>query len=99
MINKINSTFPLRRTATVVALSIVTLTVLMIISGALLAFNYQPVAGGAYQSLEVITTHIRFGWIFCGVHNYAGNFVIVLGLIQIAIMFLGRQLQSNWLIA
>ena len=99
MINNINPTLTLRRVATVVAISILTLTLISALSGALLAFNYQPTAGGAYKSLKMITTEIPFGWIIRDLHNYAGNSIIVLGLIQIVIMFLGRQFRPSWLIA
>ncbi|NEQ72855.1 MAG: cytochrome bc complex cytochrome b subunit [Okeania sp. SIO2D1] len=99
MINNINSTLSLRRLATIVAISILTLTIISALSGTLLAFNYQPTAGGAYKSLEMITSQIPFGWIIRDLHNYAGNSIIILGLIQIIIMFLSRQFRSSWLIA
>ncbi|MGB3509752.1 MAG: cytochrome b N-terminal domain-containing protein [Microcoleaceae cyanobacterium] len=99
MINNLHPTFTLRRLATALAISIVTLTLISAFSGALLAFNYQPTAGGAYTSLEMITNEIPFGWIIRDIHNYAGNSIIVLGLIQIVVMFLSRQFRSSWLIA
>ncbi|WP_287523527.1 hypothetical protein [Okeania sp. SIO2C2] len=53
MINNINSTLSLRRLATIVAVSILTLTLISALSGTLLAFNYQPTTGGTYKSLEM----------------------------------------------
>lgn len=93
-----NSNFILRRTTTVIAVAILTLTLLAGISGTLLAFNYQPAAGRSYQSLEYIDTATNFGWLVRSLHNYAGNFVIVLGLIQLVVMFLGREFRRSWLV-
>lgn len=95
----INPTFILRRTATLIAIAIVTLTFLAGLSGLLLAVNYQPAAGRSYQSLEYISTITNFGWLIHSLHHYAGNFVIALGLIQMVIMFLGRQFRRSWLTA
>lgn len=96
---RINPLFVLRRTSTVVAVSILTLTLVSALTGLLIAINYQPIAGGAYQSLEHITQQVEFGWLVQGLHKYAGNFVIALGLVQLVLMFLGRQFRSSWLIA
>ncbi|ERT09330.1 cytochrome b/b6/petB domain protein [Lyngbya aestuarii BL J] len=96
---RINPLFVLRRTSTVVAVSILTLTLVSALTGLLIAINYQPIAGGAYQSLEQITQQVEFGWLVQGLHKYAGNFVIALGLVQLVLMFLGRQFRSSWLIA
>ena len=94
---RINPLFVLRRTSTVIAVSILTLTLVSALTGLLIAINYQPVAGGAYQSLEQIAQQVEFGWLVQGLHKYAGNFVIALGLIQLVLMFLGRQFRSSWL--
>ncbi|MGB3188357.1 MAG: cytochrome b N-terminal domain-containing protein [Limnoraphis sp.] len=95
---KINPLFVLRRTSTVVAVSILTLTLVSALTGLLISINYQPIAGGAYHSLEQITQQVEFGWLVQGLHKYAGNFVIALGLVQLVLMFLGRQFRSSWLI-
>ncbi len=95
----INPTFILRRTATLIAVAILTLTFMAGLSGLLLAVNYQPAAGRSYQSLEYISTITNFGWLMHSLHHYAGNFVIALGLIQMVIMFLGRQFRRSWLTA
>ncbi|NJK39374.1 MAG: cytochrome bc complex cytochrome b subunit [Oscillatoriales cyanobacterium RM1_1_9] len=89
--------FILRRAATIIAVAILTLTLLAGLSGLLLAFNYQPAAGRSYQSLKYIDTATNFGWLFRSLHTYTGNFVIVLGLIQLVVMFLGRQFRRSWL--
>lgn len=94
----IHPLFIFRRTSTVIAVSILTLTLVSALTGLLIAINYQPVAGGAYHSLQQISQQVEFGWLVQGLHKYAGNFVIVLGLIQLVVMFLGRQFCSSWLI-
>ncbi len=94
----IHPLFIFRRTSTVIAVSILTLTLVSTLTGLLIAINYQPVAGDAYQSLQQISKQVEFGWLVQGLHKYAGNFVIVLGLIQLVVMFLGREFRSSWLI-
>ncbi|HEY9891107.1 MAG TPA: cytochrome b N-terminal domain-containing protein [Candidatus Sericytochromatia bacterium] len=91
--------FVLRRLATILAVAILTLSLLSAVTGMLLAFYYEPTAGGAYQSLEFITTQVSFGWLIRGIHNLAGNGVIVVALVEIVVMFLGRQFRPSWLTA
>ncbi|PZV09376.1 MAG: cytochrome B6 [Leptolyngbya sp.] len=91
--------FILRRSSTILAVSVLTLTLLAAITGSLLAFNYQPTAGGAFESLSKITTDIPFGWLVRRVHDLAGNLVIVVALIQMVVMFLGERFRRTWLTA
>jgi quinol-cytochrome oxidoreductase complex cytochrome b subunit len=89
----------LRRLATILAVAIVTLCLIYITTGILLSFYYEPTAGGAYRSLKTINTQIPYGWLFRRTHDLAGNAVIVVALIQIVVMFLGRQFSKSWLAA
>jgi cytochrome b6 len=89
----------MRRLATVLATSIVTLVVLAGISGVLLAFYYRPVAGGAYDAVQQIATQVPYGWLFQGIHRIAADGIIVLGLLQLVVMFLGEQFFLPWLTA
>lgn len=91
--------FILRRTATVLSVAIITLTLMAAISGVLLSFYYEPAAGGAYESLKNITTQVSNGSLIRTIHDLAGNWVIAIALIQIVVMFLGRQFRSSWLTA
>lgn len=91
--------FILRRLATVLSVAIITLTVMAAISGVLLSFYYEPIAGGAYESLKDITTQVPNGWLIQKIHDLAGNWLIGIALIQIVVMFLGRQFRSSWLTA
>ncbi|MBE9052070.1 cytochrome bc complex cytochrome b subunit [Nostocales cyanobacterium LEGE 11386] len=88
-----------RRLATILAVVILTLCLIYITTGILLAFYYEPTAGGAYRSLRTISTQVPYGWLFLRAHDLAGNAVIVVALVQIVVMFLGRQFSKSWLTA
>lgn len=89
----------LRRTATILAVSAVTLTLLAGVTGLLLAFYYEPTAGGAYRSLSMIATQVPFGWLVRRVHDLAGNLLIVVALVQMLVLFLGERFRRSWLTA
>jgi len=91
--------FRLRRTATILSVAIVTLSVIAAITGILLSFYYEPVAGGAYQSLKWIDTEVNNGVLIHSIHDRAGTLLIGVSLIQMVVMFLGRQFRSSWLTA
>ncbi len=91
--------FRLRRMATILSVAIVTLTAIAAITGILLSFYYEPAAGGAYQSLKWIDTEVTNGLLIHTIHDSAGTLLIGVSLIQMVVMFLGRQFRSSWLIA
>ena len=91
--------FLLRRLATILAIVILTLSLTTAFTGVLLAFYYEPTAGGAYNSLKTISTIIPNGWLIQRIHNIAGNGVIGVSLIEIVVMFLGERFNRNWLTA
>jgi cytochrome b6 len=91
--------FVLRRSSTILAVSVLTLTLLAAITGSLLAFNYQPTAGGAFESLSKLTADVPFGWLIRRVHDLAGNLVIGVALVQMVVMFLGERFRRSWLTA
>ena len=86
-----------RRTTIILSITILTLAVVSALSGILIGFYYQPAAGDAYKSLAKITETIPNGQLIYSLHNLAGNGVIVVGLVQIVVMFLGRQFNRSWL--
>ncbi|HEY9861405.1 MAG TPA: cytochrome b N-terminal domain-containing protein [Candidatus Obscuribacterales bacterium] len=88
-----------RRLATVLAVAVLTLSLIAAVTGILLAFYYEPTAGGAYESLRVITTEVSNGWLIQNLHSIAGNGIIALSLVQIVVMFLGERLRPAWLTA
>ncbi|NJO77143.1 MAG: cytochrome bc complex cytochrome b subunit [Cyanobacteria bacterium RM1_2_2] len=91
--------FILRRLATLLAVIALTLVLLAGITGVLLAFYYEPSAGGAYDSLKFITESVPGGVLIRSLHDIAGNLIIGVALLQIAVMFLGRQANRDWFLA
>ena len=89
----------LQRTATLLAVAELTLCAIAGLTGILLAFYYQPTALEAYKSLATIVNEVNNGSLILSLHNLAGNSLIVLALVQIVIMFLGRQFLLSWLTA
>lgn len=89
----------LQRTATLLAVAELTLCAIAAFTGILLAFYYQPTALGAYKSLSMIVNEVTNGSLILSLHNLAGHSLIVLALVQIVVMFLGRQFLLSWLTA
>ncbi|MEH2066771.1 MAG: cytochrome b N-terminal domain-containing protein [Nostoc sp.] len=89
----------LQRVATILSVVILTLCLIYVSSGVLLSFYYEPTAGGAYNSLKMINTQLPYGWLFRRAHDVAGNGLIAIALIQLVVMFLGRQFRKSWLSA
>jgi cytochrome b6 len=94
-----NPTIGLQKLATTIAVSILSLVLTAAISGLLLAFYYEPSAGDAYTSIKQIDTQINFGWLILTVHHLAGNGFLILGLLQIIVMFFGEQFRPAWIVA
>ena len=86
----------LQRTATLLAVAELTLCGIAALTGILLAFYYQPTALRAYESLRMIVNQVTNGTIILSLHNIAGNGLIVLALVQIVVMFLGREFWPSW---
>ena len=86
----------LQRMATLLAVAQLTLCGLAALTGVLLAFYYQPAAMGAHQSLATIVYDITSGALILSLHHVAGNGLIVLALVQIVVMFLGREYLPSW---
>lgn len=91
--------FILRRLSTLLAVAVLTLTLMAASSGILMAFYYEPTAGGAYDSLKAIDQTIPFGWLVHTMHNISGNLVIGVALVQIVVMFLAERFRRSWLTA
>lgn len=91
--------FILRRLATLLSVAILTLSLIATVTGTLLAFNYEPTAGGAYGSIKQIVNEVPNGWLIKKLHDITGNGIIAVSLIQIVVMFLGRQFRFGWLVA
>jgi cytochrome b6 len=76
-----------------------TFTAIGATTGIFLSFYYESVAGQAFQALRYIDTEVPNGWLIHKMHDVAGNGVIAIALIQIVVMFLGRQFRPSWLVA
>ncbi|MGF1480576.1 MAG: cytochrome b N-terminal domain-containing protein [Cyanophyceae cyanobacterium] len=97
--NTINYAFILRRLATISAIATLALSLTAAVTGVLLSFYYEPTAGGAYNSLEMITSQVSYGWLIDRLHSVAGNGLIIVSLIAIVVMFLGERFRPSWLVA
>ncbi|MGD2180514.1 cytochrome b N-terminal domain-containing protein [Lusitaniella coriacea] len=86
----------LQRAATLLAVAELTLCGIAALTGIMLAFYYQPTAMGAYQSLETIAREVANGSLILSLHNIAGNALIIVALIQIIVLFLGREFLLSW---
>ncbi len=91
--------FFFQRLATLIAVAELTLCGIAAFTGIMLAYYYEPTAMGAHRSLSAIATQISYGSLILSLHDIAGNALIVLALIQIVVMFLGRQFLPSWLVA
>lgn len=97
--NSLKLNFYLRRVATIGAIALLTLASIAALSGIAIAFYYQPTAAAANQSLAQIKSTIPNGWLILSLHNLAGNGIIAVSLIQIIVLFLGRQFRRSWFTA
>lgn len=95
----VSYSFLLQRMATILAVIILSLSLIAALTGILLSFYYEPTAGGAYNSLKVIKFEISNGWLVQRLHEIAGNGLIAASLIEIVVMFLGEKFRPSWLTA
>ncbi|MBI4783491.1 MAG: cytochrome bc complex cytochrome b subunit [Oscillatoriophycideae cyanobacterium NC_groundwater_1537_Pr4_S-0.65um_50_18] len=91
--------FALQRSATILAVTAFSLVLLAGITGILISYYYEPTAGGAFNSLRQITESIPNGVLIRSLHDLAGNGLIVVALLQIVVLFLGRQFRPSWIAA
>ncbi len=89
----------LQRLSTVVAVAVLTLTLVAAVTGVLLAYYYEPTAGGAHESLKRLSAAVVSGTLVRSIHDTAGNLVVGVALIQLVVMFLGRQFRTSWFAA
>ncbi|MGD1950210.1 MAG: cytochrome b N-terminal domain-containing protein [Leptolyngbyaceae cyanobacterium] len=91
--------YSLQRIATLLAVVELTLCGIAALTGVMLAFYYQPTALGAHTSLKMIVDRVANGALIMSLHDVAGNGLILFSLIQIIVMFLGREFLLSWFIA
>ena len=65
-----------------------TLLILQIATGILLALVYVPSAGRAWETLQVLNYQLPLGWFLRAMHGWGSNFMVAVVLIHMAQVFL-----------
>lgn len=78
------------------------LFIVQAITGVLLTFYYVPTPEEAYESVQVITDEIRFGWFIRGLHRWSANLMIIALLLHMMrVFFTGayrKPREGNWML-
>lgn len=71
-------------------------------TGALLAFNYAPTPGDAYNSLQYIVTELTGGRMMRGLHHWGGSMMIVVVALHMTQVFLWgaykKPREATWMV-
>ena len=65
-----------------------TVFMLQVVTGILLALVYVPSAGEAWNSLQALNHNITLGWFIRALHGWGSNFMIAIVLVHMAQVFL-----------
>src|SRR6202051_4990373 len=65
-----------------------TVFVLQLVTGILLALLYVPSAGEAWNSLQILNHQVTLGWFIRALHGWGSNFMIAVVLIHLVQVFL-----------
>jgi ubiquinol-cytochrome c reductase cytochrome b subunit len=65
-----------------------TIFVLQVVTGIMLAMVYVPSAGEAWNSLDALNHQVAFGWFIRAMHGWGSNFMVALVLIHMVQVFL-----------
>ncbi len=65
-----------------------TVFILQVVTGILLALVYVPSAGEAWNSLQTLNHSIALGWFIRALHGWGSNFMVAIVLIHMAQVFL-----------
>jgi ubiquinol-cytochrome c reductase cytochrome b subunit len=65
-----------------------TIFILQIVTGILLALIYVPSAGEAWDSLQILNHNIALGWFVRALHGWGSNFMLAIVLIHMVQVFL-----------
>lgn len=88
----------LRKLATILAIVMFVLCLIAAITGVSIAFYYTPSTIGAHASIEYINDRVNNGWLIRSLHNIAGNGLMAVSLVQIIVMFFGREMLGGWIV-
>src|SRR5215472_13630801 len=65
-----------------------TLFIIQVVTGILLALTYVPSAAEAWNSLQTLNHSLTLGWFLRGMHGWGSNFMVVVVAIHMAQVFL-----------
>src|SRR5882757_9365352 len=65
-----------------------TVFMLQLVTGILLALLYVPSAGEAWNSLQVLNQQVTLGWFIRALHGWGSNFMLAIVLIHMVQVFL-----------
>src|SRR6202043_3404480 len=65
-----------------------TVFMLQVVTGILLALLYVPSAGEAWNSLQVLNHQVSFGWFIRALHGWGSNFMVAIVLVHMVQVFL-----------
>jgi len=76
--------------------------VLLAVTGIMLSMYYRPSSATAYDSVQEISTVVRYGWLIRGVHFYAANGMLITAILHmLRVYFTGaykKPRELNWLV-
>jgi quinol-cytochrome oxidoreductase complex cytochrome b subunit len=78
------------------------LFIVQAITGVLLTFYYVPTPDEAYESVQLITNEVRFGWYIRSLHRWSANLMIIALLLHMMrVFFTGacrKPREGNWIL-
>jgi len=76
--------------------------VLLAVTGVMLGMYYTPTTESAFDSIQRISTSVRYGWLIRGVHFYSANGMIITSILHmLRVYFTGaykRPRELNWIV-
>ncbi|MBK8932292.1 MAG: cytochrome b N-terminal domain-containing protein [Chloroflexi bacterium] len=79
-----------------------TLAVLLVLTGVLLQFRYDATIEGAYTSILLLESQVKFGSLIRSIHHWSANLLVVTVFLHLLRVFLTggfkRDRATNWLI-
>ena len=77
-----------------------TLTLMLMMTGILLMFRYEPTVGQAYTSIKTLETEVMFGALVRAIHHWSANLLLIVACLHLARVFLTggfkRGRTSTW---
>ena len=80
----------------------VVLAIMLVLTGVMLMFRYEPSVERAYISVQALETQVAFGSLVRGVHHWSANMLVVTTFLHLVRVFLTggykNKRSTNWLI-